>query len=406
MRNESNENLWGMRVIAFIMALLLFTFVSYENSQRVQSTNPGDGASITGVEELEDVPININVDHERYYVSGIPESAQVQLRGPQSLILQTLATQNITVETPNLNDLGIGTHEIQLYIDNLSHQIEYRIDPLSVTVTIEERVSNSFNLSVAFNPEDVASGYQAGEPELSQTEVLVTGSASAIANIDTVQVVVPAGEEMYTDNINMSLPVVVTDSQGELMDVSVEPGEVNLFIPVERPAKTVPLTLEETGEMEEDYTYNISFAEDQEQEITIYGPGEILDQIQTWPIEVDLTGIEEDTEVEIPVEGYNGINETDLESVSVIIEVEENTANQNNTTRSLNRQQSENEEDEAEENTEGGNTDANEEGADTSDTSDEEATTEDTDTATVEELEESEVENDTTNEDEETNITE
>lgn len=328
MRNDSEKNLWGMRIIAFVMALLLFVFVSYENSQRIQSTNPGDGASITGVEVLEDVPININVDREQYYVSGIPETAEVRLRGPQSLILQTLATQNVTVETPDLNELGLGTHEIELYIDDLSDQIEYRIDPMTVTVTIEEKVAQPFSLSVEFDQENVADGYEVGEPELSQSEVLVTGSATTMANIASVQVVVPAGEEEYTDSINMSLPVVVTDQNGELMDVSVEPSEVNIFIPVEQPSKTVPLTLEEVGDTNEDYTYNVTFADGQAEEITIYGPRESLNPIQAWPIEVDLSGIEEDTQLDIPVGSYNDISETNMETVSVIVEVEEASADE------------------------------------------------------------------------------
>jgi len=331
MRNNSEKNLWGMRIIAFAMALLLFVFVNYENSQRIQSTNPGDGASITGVEVLEDVPININVDRDRYYVSGIPESAEVRLRGPQSLILQTLATQNITVETPDLNQLGVGVHDIELYIEDLSNQIDYRIEPMAVTVTIEERVSETFDLSVQFNTDDVASGYEVGQPELSQTEVLVTGSASTMAEIDSVQVVVPSGEEQYTDNINTSLPVVVTDSAGELMDVSVEPSEVNVFIPIERPSKTVPLTIEEMGDTNDDYAYNVSFADGQDEEITIYGSREDLDQIETWPVEVDLSGIEEDTELEIPVGSFNGVSETNMDTVTVTVEVEENSETGNDT---------------------------------------------------------------------------
>ncbi len=399
MRNDSGENLWGMRIIAFAMALLLFVFVNYENSQRVQSTNPGDGASITGVEVLEDVPININVDRDQYYVSGIPESAEVRLRGPQSLILQTLATQNVTVETPDLNALGLGVHEIELYIDDLSNQIEYRIDPMTVTVTIEEKVALSYNLSVVFNEEDVAAGYTVGEPELSQTEVLVTGSATAMANIDSVQVVVPSGEGEYTDSINMSLPVVVTDQNGELLDVSVEPSEVNIFIPVEMPSKTVPLTLEEVGEANEDYTYNVSFAEGQAEEITIFGPNERLAEIEAWPIEVDLSGIEEDTQLEVPIGTYNDISEANMETVSVIIEVEGSDADattasgDTDATDTTEEEESESKaEAEAENDTSGNNSDGNDDtdntnnsnnnttnpGSDTSnDTPDENAATED-----------------------------
>src|SRR5690625_4866192 len=96
------DNLWIARIFSVLLALILFTFVNFENQSRFQSNEPTDGASIDGSEIITNLPIEVNVDTDRYFVSGIPDSATLRIQRPQAIIFQTIATQSYTVTTPNL----------------------------------------------------------------------------------------------------------------------------------------------------------------------------------------------------------------------------------------------------------------------------------------------------------------
>lgn len=323
MKHDKSIRLWGTRLTAFFVALLLFVYVNYENTNSISSTNPSGSASITTVEVLNEVPIDINIDRDRFYVSGVPESATVQLSGPQSLITQTLATQNMVVQTPNLTELGPGTHEIELSIKELSSRLNYRINPNKVTVTIEERVTQTFPLNLKLNENLVMSGYLFGEPQVSHQEVEVTGLSSEIASIHEVLVIVPPGSQPYRESLSLSIPVALFDADGNLVDAAVNPSEVQVTIPVIPNEKIVPYRLQLINEPS-NYDIEVSFAGEQSDSITLVAPQNILDDIDSVTIPVDLRGINNTTVIEVEVPVMNGIVDQSDEFVKLQIRVQEN----------------------------------------------------------------------------------
>ncbi|MDO5457316.1 MAG: CdaR family protein, partial [Atopococcus tabaci] len=166
---------WSGRIVSILLAALLFLYVSYENSRMISSYDPGGGASISTEETVTSVPIEINVDTNQYFVSGIPESASVTLKGPQAVITQFLATNELVTQTPDLNQLGVGNHEISLTVKYLPNRVEADIMPASIDITIERKVVREYNIGVLYDDNIFAEGANVGEPQLSQSTAVVSG---------------------------------------------------------------------------------------------------------------------------------------------------------------------------------------------------------------------------------------
>src|SRR5690625_6838971 len=75
-------------IISLAFAILLYVFgtieVEVEPSEDVDA--PGFTDSKKEVEVLEDIPVDVKIDSDKYVVSGVPEEVEVSLEGPVSVL--------------------------------------------------------------------------------------------------------------------------------------------------------------------------------------------------------------------------------------------------------------------------------------------------------------------------------
>lgn len=310
---------WSGRIVSILLAALLFLYVSYENSRMISSYDPGGGASISTEETVTSVPIEINVDTNQYFVSGIPESASVTLKGPQAVITQFLATNELVTQTPDLNQLGVGNHEISLTVKYLPNRVEADIMPASIDISVEEKVVREYNIEVLYEDNIFAEGANVGELQLSQSTAVVSGRASEMAEVDRVVAVIPPGRQPYSENINGTFSLAAYNSQNDIIDVSIQPSEINIVIPLESNEKTVPIQLEAAGGSN-DYEFDIRIASDQMDEVVLRGPQSVLDDINNLIVPVDLTGVTNSTSRTIDLSIPDGVDDMSLSAVTVVID--------------------------------------------------------------------------------------
>jgi len=316
------ENPWISKLIALFFAIVLFSFVAYENESRNLSTNPTDGASITSSEVITNLPIDINIDRDAYFVSGIPETATIRLEGPQAILTQTLATQNFTIETPDLDELGPGNHTIELEVEGISNQLEYSVMPAEVILEIEEKRVEDHEVRVEFNEyAHLEDGYRAEDPVLSNETVTVSGALSTMEEISDVMVVVMPEGGSITEDIEMTLNVLVIDSTGDPLNVNISPQQIDVTIPVRGTQRTLPIVLEESGVPNEDYEYALEIAQGEKENVTITGESDTIEELNNFVVEVDVSGVTESTIRTIPLNLPEGISETEPEELDVLIRV-------------------------------------------------------------------------------------
>lgn len=321
MKMENQSNPWISRLISFMFAILLFTFVQSKNNTQMRTTSPTNGASVTSVEVVTDIPISIDVDRDKYFVSGLPETATLRLEGSQSILTQTLATRNFEITTPDLNDLGPGTHVIKLQAKKLSNSLTYSIMPAEVTVEIEEKAVEDHAVSVEFNSSALAEGYAAKKPIVNPETVRISGAKSTIEKISEVSVIVMPDGNSIDEDIEMTLPVLVFDKNGELLNVNLEPSQVTVTIPVEGTSRNIPIVLRQTGDAHPDFTYELELADGERNNATVTGKEEMLKSLENLPLEVDVSGVTESTTRKIRLIPPSGVTVQRPETVEVVIRV-------------------------------------------------------------------------------------
>lgn len=313
------DNKWFVRAVSLAFAILLYVVVDVEMTS-IQSDQTRVPSSSNAVQTLNDVPVDIRIDGEQYVVSGVPETISVTLEGPNSILVPTVRQRNFDVFV-DLQGLGEGEHTVEIEHTKLPNELAIYIEPKSIPITIEERATEEFPVLIDYiNLDELPPGYELGEVEVSPETITVTSSRSVIDQIAMVKVFVDVGG--LTESINnREVPVNVYDSQGNGLNVRVNPSSVVVSVDVENPSKNVPITVDTVGDLPDDYEL-ISITVDPD-EIEVFAVSGVLDEIEEIVTEeIDLSTITSSGTIEvklvIPDDAY-----VENETIEVEIEIEQ-----------------------------------------------------------------------------------
>ncbi|WP_373795151.1 YbbR-like domain-containing protein [Jeotgalibaca porci] len=289
-KNNNNnllENVWIVRLISLLVSILLFGYV-YSENYGLSTTNRNDAISTLRSETISNLPIQINMDTDRYFISGLPETVMLNISGPESVIVQTLSASDFNIVTEDLDLLGPGRHTVQLRVENLSEELTYQIVPSRVNVQIEEKVTIESSVEVRFDTDAVNDAYISKEPILNRESVIITGPASTVERIDRIYVRVPSENEI-TSTLKDTYVVQVEDEARNKLNVVVEPQEIEVEIPVEPYEKTVPIRLVQTGTPVSGKKYQLSLA--RTENVVLTGNQKLLADVDEVVVEVDVSAI-------------------------------------------------------------------------------------------------------------------
>lgn len=289
-KNNNNnllENVWIVRLISLLVSILLFGYV-YSENYGLSTTNRNDAISTLRSETISNLPIQINMDTDRYFISGLPETVMLNISGPESVIVQTLSASDFNIVTEDLDLLGPGRHTVQLRVENLSEELTYQIVPSRVNVQIEEKVTIESSVEVRFDTDAVNDAYISKEPILNRESVIITGPASTVERIDRIYVRVPSENEI-TSTLKDTYVVQVEDEARNKLNVVVDPQEIEVQIPVEPYEKTVPIRLVQTGTPVSGKKYQLSLA--RTENVVLTGNQKLLADVDEVVVEVDVSAI-------------------------------------------------------------------------------------------------------------------
>ncbi|WP_223703145.1 CdaR family protein [Sutcliffiella deserti] len=314
---------WIMKIIALLLALMLYMSVNIEitstQQQRETSPSPFPSAS-TDTETVTDVPVSAYYDRDTQVVTGLPQSVTITLEGPTSTLKPTVLQKDFEVYL-DLTNLELGTHQVPLQWRNLSERLDVTIEPAVASITIEEKVTEDFPVEVDFiNRGLIEEGYEPEKPIVKPNSVKVTGSKELIDRIALVKARVDL--EGVNESLEEQSGVTVYDSEGNTLNVEVEPAVVDVSVPITSPNKKVPLRINRQGSLQENLS--ILQVEAEPKEVTVYGPKGVLDELEyIGGIDLDLSDITESTTIEVNVPVPDGARRVEPEKVNIRVEVEQ-----------------------------------------------------------------------------------
>ncbi|MCC6299520.1 MAG: hypothetical protein IT314_09485 [Anaerolineales bacterium] len=178
------------------------------------------------------VPLEIvGQDPSLVVTSELPATIEVTLRAPRSVWEQLTAQEKSVRAVLDLSGLSAGDHtqKIQIQISVRPTQIVLA-SPETISVTLERLASRTLLLDLSLRGEP-AVGYQAGEPILDATSVIISGPESIVNKAVRARLLINfLGAR---ESIDQAIPVQILDAQNSLIDnLAVNPDSIHVTIPV------------------------------------------------------------------------------------------------------------------------------------------------------------------------------
>jgi YbbR domain-containing protein len=304
---------WFMKVVALILALFLFDSV-YDADKELKNVNvPGQKDS----EIIADVPVKSYYDTENLVVTGIPDTVDLTVTGPKSHLQPAKTQRNFEVYV-DLSDAEVGNQRVEIKIRDISDKLNVSIDPQYADVTIHEKVTQEFRVDAEFNKNLLGEGYTSEAAVAEPNIVKITGAKEVIDRISFVKATLDL-KGLITETITEEATVRVLDREMNKLDVIVDPQVIRVTVPVQQLSKTVPITIVRQGSPQDGVTINSIELDVKEAVIT--GREDVLNETESVRVEVDVSRIQEDTMLTVPVIIPDGISGADPKTVKANIDV-------------------------------------------------------------------------------------
>ena len=298
MKNKLTNNL-GMRVLAVVIAILIWIIVVNVSDPIIDSTYSGIPVEIVNADA-------ISKQNKTYEVLNDTDSIAVTISAKRS-INDLLGRDNIraTADLSNL-DMEKGTVRIKLETNKYNDKIESikgKTDTLEVA--IENLQKKQFAITSQVNGEPV-DGYVIGDTVLDQNVVTVQGPESIVSKID--KAVVEASVAGMAASISTTSTIRYYDAKGNALDASRLSGNissVNLKVDI-LSTKSLGFRFYTSGNLASDYSLAGDITSDID-EITVAGKSNVLSGISAITIPaaaIDLEGKKDTFTITLDVTKY------------------------------------------------------------------------------------------------------
>lgn len=278
--------------------------------------------SSQSAEVLKEQKINIKCNEEQYVVEGLPDTVDVTLIGSKADLYIAKQSSNDGVVV-DLTDLTPGTHKVNIEYEQGLSGIEYSVNPNVATVIIYKKVSDTRELTYDLvNTSKLENTLIVNNVKLNVDEVTIRGAEYKIDQVTTVKALIDleqiSSKELGTQVIN-DIELKAYDVKGNIVDVEFVPAKVNAEIELASPSKIVPLNFVASGTLPTGKAIGkYTFSQD---EVTIYGDSQTLENVKSIDVNVDVSEIKEDASFKVEIKKPSGVKSISTNYVTVSLEV-------------------------------------------------------------------------------------
>lgn len=299
--------------ISLILAILLFLYVDSETTIIVNNS----------AEVLYDQKVKVTYNSNAYVIEGLPKTVDVTLIGRKVdlYLAKQLSKGSVTADLSNLKE---GSHTISLDYDCSINSVEYKLDPSTVNITIYPKISETRTATIdVINKDKLNKKLSVGEVILSEKEVVIKGSENQLKRVSTVKALVDVNEitnpEIGVNELD-KVKLVAYDSNGNVVkNIEVEPNKLVAKVTIESPKKEVPIKVIPTGNLQ--FGKAIDSITTDINKINIYGDQDILDELDSIPVEIDISGLNEDKTYDVIISKPAGVKELSQTNVKATIKL-------------------------------------------------------------------------------------
>jgi YbbR domain-containing protein len=178
------------------------------------------------------IPVEIiGQDPGLVITSDVPKQIELTLRAPRSVWDRLLSETNEIKAILDLSGLSTGAHTLNIQIQIPTRPVRIvSATPQTATITLEPLATRSFPVDLSISGEP-AIGYQAGDPSLEPSEVVISGPQSQVERV--VRIRAPISLAGVRESIDQSISVQALDANNQIVaDLGLNPTQVLVKLPV------------------------------------------------------------------------------------------------------------------------------------------------------------------------------
>ncbi|HFI0715214.1 TPA: YbbR-like domain-containing protein [Streptococcus suis] len=222
----------GHLLLSLFLALLLFfyaTTTNYKNSETAAQNTESE----TYVHTLNNVPIDIEYDTSKYFISGFSSTVTVELRGSNRVLLQRESDESTRTfqVVADLKEMKAGTNIVKLQLANLPAGVTATLAPDAISVKIGKRVSKALPVEAKVYSNQLAEGYSLSKVSVNVDTVKVTTDEETMAKIDHIEAIAVDVSNLSA-NYSGTAKLQAVDGDGNVLPVVLSQTEANLQITI------------------------------------------------------------------------------------------------------------------------------------------------------------------------------
>lgn len=266
--------------------------------------------------------VNVIYNEEAYVVEGLPETVDITLIGSKAdlYIAKQSSNHNVTID---LTGLKPGRHKVNIEYEHGGSNIEYNVNPSVATVIIYEKVSGTKKLSYdILNEDKLDSTLVINSVKLNMEEVTIRGAEYKIDEVASVKALIDV-EDIELLGVGTHTLEDITlkayDKDGNIVDVEFVPENVSAEIEIASPSKDVALNFVPKGKMA--FGKAISSYQFSDNKVTIYGTTDVLNDIDSIDINLDISNITTDTSTKVEIPKPSGVKSLSKNNTTIDLKV-------------------------------------------------------------------------------------
>ena len=299
------ENSNVMKVLAFMLALLLWFFVNSDGRNQVVQTS----------HTFSNIPVTWQNLHDDLVITRRPGNVDVVIRGDTG-VLDEITPQDLVIYV-DLQGRQAGVHTVQVTGTSPRGTRITSINPGQVELELDEIISQQMEVEVEITgvPEE---GFITGTPEINPHQVFVQGPRQQVQEVARIFGVVDV--DGLSEDVQATASLIVHNFNNRpVTGVSVRPDTVDIVVPIHMPDKEVGVHVPLEGEPEEGF--KVGDLSVSPLKIRIFGFLSVLEDILRLETKsVDISGASEDVTLEVDLVLPEGVH-TEAETVSVTIPI-------------------------------------------------------------------------------------
>ncbi len=258
------ESSSGLKITSIIIALLMFLTINQVGSPLWKNYFVKTGY-------IEGVPLTVQYDTDKYVISGIPQTVNVNITGSENNVQSVLNTEENLLATLQLNYKGTGNYTVSSEKLDFNNTANVKISPTvsSFDINVQERVTDKRSVDINYiNGNGAATGYVLETPTLSTKTANITGGDTDVDSVVALRGTINLDQIDTTKNNSeqtFNVELVPYNASGEVVTgVSVSPKSVDVTQTYTTQTRKVPVKFVSKGNTDNEYVSNLCLVDNTE----------------------------------------------------------------------------------------------------------------------------------------------